>query len=1032
MTRYAPLPAVSIDPRNESQLVQAAAQTVYEASNKTLNDFSAGNPLAVLLEGQAFAQGEFLYWANQLPQKILIEWIGPFLGAMRRLGTPATAQILVSIAPASVATTIPAGTTFSTNSQLTGGISIPFVSLNDLVIPAGESTGKAIVYSKFVGSANNVPAGSITVASNTGTITYSCANPQPAAGGSDIETFQEVQERFFTLIRRPNPVSETDWQDLFVDLYGSGTLTSIQPNRSSVNGYNYYNDYMVPNGNVSFFVLGPEGTELTQDQLKVGQNVVNFSVPVENKGHLFPITLSQVQYDITLEVDANGTFGSDYKESSLNFRDRLFAVLRPGTTFPADVNPTVSDVDAAFYNTFDASTIFKDPLITRSRAYNTPNSLSKEAAIYTRVYNFEPSSNLISENDLVVVETPNPVFYPAESSFTPYSINKFDQTIYQNLSLKQIKLLAAGNFSLGDVVYYDGAGDISQKGLHVVLENISIASSSDALASILSGKVSTVKQYQPWIVGNTYQYELSGTINPDIIEYDYDPGEFTPATPSNVPLSSRPGAFAWLVTKNFTLQPSTNDVTGAQTENLLGPSIVPSVLVPGSSYIAGTWVCTPLVGGGPNAVIDPYYNYVDIAKGAIVKYAYVNASFTYEPDTLKTSEYFDILVSQGTLSEVLVLNGNEGLPIYKYRARFRAGQYLEYKVTADADPSYYIAAKFFSPESSDINDLLSQGLVYNLAPTPELMAQLLSEQDQGVAGKIASIVIADPGILYTDGVYTDVPVESNSLGFNATLDLTIVGGSVALATVNNPGQGFSIGDVLTVNSSYIGVGGSGVAITVASLTPTSESTLKPNQRMFTFFAGDRTFFRSGNEVTSYTATSAVTPLFDFSVYYENGVFVKSPSTASYLIPSSDYIPFYNPVYDLTAEDTILSEDGRNFYRVMRAFTPTTTVTSWTGLTENNTTRFEEYAGNLLRYVSSYSCEEPILPQSGKETSSIKLGIAQITIVPKSTNRSSSSSTNLTYVWENTATLGEDPQLSWYTSTTFPYSPPNYRSGTLAL
>ena len=79
MARHAPLPNVSIDPRNESQLVQLAAQKVYESSNRTLNDFSAGNPLAALLEGQAFAQGEFLYWVNQLPQKILIEWIGPFL-----------------------------------------------------------------------------------------------------------------------------------------------------------------------------------------------------------------------------------------------------------------------------------------------------------------------------------------------------------------------------------------------------------------------------------------------------------------------------------------------------------------------------------------------------------------------------------------------------------------------------------------------------------------------------------------------------------------------------------------------------------------------------------------------------------------------------------------------------------------------------------------------------------------------------------------------------------------------------------------
>jgi ATP-dependent Lon protease len=71
--RYSPLPSVSIDPRNEAQLVQEASQRVYEASNQTLNDFSAGNPLAALLEGQAFAQGEFLICNKYLLPEIYIK-----------------------------------------------------------------------------------------------------------------------------------------------------------------------------------------------------------------------------------------------------------------------------------------------------------------------------------------------------------------------------------------------------------------------------------------------------------------------------------------------------------------------------------------------------------------------------------------------------------------------------------------------------------------------------------------------------------------------------------------------------------------------------------------------------------------------------------------------------------------------------------------------------------------------------------------------------------------------------------------------
>ncbi len=941
MPRYSPLPSVSIDPRNEADLVQAAAQTVYEASNKTLNDFSAGNPLAVLLEGQAFAQGEFLFWANQLPDKILIEWIGPFLGAMRRLGTTSTAELVISVPPTKSSTVIPAGSLFSTNPQLTAGESYEFVTSSDLVIPPGDLTGRVPVYSKFVGSAYNVPANSITGTSNTGTLNLSATNPQPSVGGSDVETFQEVQERFFTLIRRRNPVSGSDWQDFFTDLYGIGTLTSVQPNRSSFYGYNYTQDYLRPNGQVSFFVLGPNGQELTTQQLSLGQNAVNFSVPIENQGHLFPITLSQVQYNLTVEVDSNGTFGSNFKESALNFRDRLFSVLTPGQVFPANVTPTVSDIDAAFYATFDTNTRFKDPSVKVSTAYNTPNSLNKDASVYTNIYDFSASDNLLEEGNLIFINNPAPTFYPVESNFTPYSSNKKDQTIYGNLTLKQIRPLTSGSYSLGDIVYHDGSGDLAQQGLHIVLENLSIGSSSAVSSYILNGKISAVKTFSPWEIGNSFTYSSGGTLDPEIVEYDYSSGEFVPQSPSAVPLNSRAGGFAWLVSKNFTLNPSTNDITGAQAEFLVGLPVVPAQLTEGLSYAQGTWVSTPQVGGGPNPVVDPYYNYVDLTKGAIVKYARVNAGFTYSPNQLSVKEYFSNLVDSGILSETLVFNGNGGLPLYKYKARFKPGQYLLYKETSSSPATYYVASSHFTPSSTNIQDLLSEGVVYNLSPNPALQTQLASE------------------------------------------------------LTNNP-------------------------------------LLRKFDRMFTFFQGDRTFFREGSDVQSYTATSAVTPLFDFSIYLGNGVFVKSEEFGPSLLPVDDYIPYFNPAYLNATEDTILSEDGRNYYRVMKSFTPQKTVTNWSGLPADNTSRYEEYAGNLLRYVVSYRCEEPVLSQYGVETSSIKLGSCQITVVPRNTGRNFSSSPSLTYVWENTSTLGQIPDLSWYTGTTFALSPPNYGEGTLAL
>ena len=126
------------------------------------------------------------------------------------------------------------------------------------------------------------------------------------------------------------------------------------------------------------------------------------------------------------------------------------------------------------------------------------------------------------------------------------------------------------------------------------------------------------------------------------------------------------------------------------------------------------------------------------------------------------------------------------------------------------------------------------------------------------------------------------------------------------------------------------------------------SNLKTITRMFRFFAGDRTFFRQGNKVISYTATTAVHPLFEFYVYLQNGIFVK---TAEYLpsqFETQSYIPFFNPDYITYSEDTILAEDGRNLYRTMRAFSPNLTVTNWTNTTVTNTARIEEFEGNLLQ------------------------------------------------------------------------------------
>jgi hypothetical protein len=406
-----------------------------------------------------------------------------------------------------------------------------------------------------------------------------------------------------------------------------------------------------------------------------------------------------------------------------------------------------------------------------------------------------------------------------------------------------------------------------------------------------------------------------------------------------------------VVGQNFTLQPSTNDITGAQTEFKLGSPIVPVVLESGGTYSAGTWVYTPQIGSGPNPVADPYYNYVDVRLGVVNKYAYVVETFTYNSEGRTTSEYFDEIVEQGILKEVLVQNGDGGLPIAKYNPRFPATTYLEYRTESGAVPEYYIAAKYFTPTSTNAQDLVDQGLIF--------------------------------------------PLYVNSVQYSS----------------------------------------------FTALLEDSLSNVQRPVRMFRFFKGDRTFFRQGSQVISYTATTSVHPLFEFYIYLENGIFVETGKFLPAQFESQQYIPYFDPAYTLYSEDTVLAEDGRNLYRVMLAFTPPETVVNWTNTTVANTARYEEFvpvdtgregSGNLLRYVDQYVCEEDILSQFGRDISAIKLGVAQITMVPKNSGRFSNSRNNEIFVWENTSTLSEVPQLSWYSGTTYPFSPPDYGTGTMKL
>lgn len=75
------------------------------------------------------------------------------------------------------------------------------------------------------------------------------------------------------------------------------------------------------------------------------------------------------------------------------------------------------------------------------------------------------------------------------------------------------------------------------------------------------------------------------------------------------------------------------------------------------------------------------------------------------------------------------------------------------------------------------------------------------------------------GAGYVDGVYLDIPfVNISSLGGSGTADVTVAGGIVTINAIHTPGDGYKIGDTLTLDNTLMGGVGSGFIAKVTNVT----------------------------------------------------------------------------------------------------------------------------------------------------------------------------------------------------------------------
>ena len=1026
MPNYAPLPPIELDPRNESELVAAAAQRVYEASGSTLNDFSSGSPIMALLEGQAFAQAEFLSFANSFPEAVLVEWIGPFLGAQRRTGAGAVVNLQFTIRPTAQDFVVFPGFEVSSDPNLTGGQSISFVTSDRLRIPPGETSGFVRAVALIKGTVTNVPPGSLTrpVTSLSGVLSVN--NPEAAAGGQDPELLSEVKERFFSLIRRRNPVSAEDWVDFFSDALGSGTGVNVLPRRSERDIYRYNLDFVTSSPAVSFFVINPDGSPLTSAQRSSLQNLLRFALPTEFEGVVYPMEVDDADVSIDLLYDPNKPYAQDLRTFSETVRNNLFGIMTPNAVFPVNYDPNVADIEsslaASFPLTLGTTTQYIDPDIVGLRVYYTPRNLGAPSFTVSALREFETGS-VFKAGDVVVNSTGSvPVYYPVLEDFTPITGNKPYHANAGDLSFEIIRALEPGDYETGDVI---SVGNDISRSLHVVLASFSYSGNRSPEDLIQAGLVSGSKPFTSWVVGaNITANNSEGGYDPQIIEYepsDLRTEVYEPRVPASVPLSRRVGYPVWVALRDFAVEADTSDLGTAQEKRFVGRNRLEfNLLLNGQPYSSGDYVITPNPEQFITGQISPDSCYVDSARGVQQLHALVLTDFTFFlRDGESYTETIDNLVRAGIIQLVSVSEYIDcaGRPqfldkSFKYRPRFSLGEYLRYRPEGGFDAKELEDCLLLAESCEEVTPACTRLLEANL-PLPRYFQALLdftpptTDPDEMI--RLGYVVEVDPSVFRYDYViqFSIIPPGFSSEQITEVLidrgliqdQSDLILGQTVL--VRGP-LGESLGSYFwSFNGWRTETGG----------IPTFRD-------MFRFAPKDAATFRNGSSLRQYEATKHVTPIADLETYFDNGIFVRStrPETVKYYDPTYQY---EDMIYDYT-------ESSQKFYRVIRSFTPPNTAQTWAG-EQPNTPRIEEVFGNVLKLAVKAECSERVFSRLGSQVSANKLGVATVRVTSKSNVEAS-----YTYVWESSKFASDPSQLSYFPRTDFEFGPIDYRDGTFAL
>ncbi len=206
---YGPILPLQLDPRNLVEIVRAIQTRINIESEGALNDFTPASPLAAISEGQAFAQSELLYYLNNLPEAFSLQWFRQ-LGVQRIVGSRAVVTItFLPIDGYQGSVIIPAGTKLYSDSGLT------YIMTEEVTLSSGYDSVTGVAKSEKWGTIYNIGANSINRIERTFLGLGAVTNLEPATGGRNIESVEEMKTRVFSLLSRRNLTTPGDFEEEF-------------------------------------------------------------------------------------------------------------------------------------------------------------------------------------------------------------------------------------------------------------------------------------------------------------------------------------------------------------------------------------------------------------------------------------------------------------------------------------------------------------------------------------------------------------------------------------------------------------------------------------------------------------------------------------------------------------------------------------------------------------------------------------------------------------------------------------------------